>query len=150
VPSVDRSLRPLLLDAYLKLDAFADAYAALDGLKAQGARVAILSNGSPRMRGAAVEAAGMTALLDAVLSVDTVRAYKPKPEVYALVTNKFGIRPEEIVFVSSNRWDVMGAASFGFRPVWINRAHAPNEYPDLAPLHEISDLATLANLKRHR
>jgi 2-haloacid dehalogenase len=146
VPSVDRALRPQLLDAYLRLDAFADASAALVDLKARGARLAILSNGSPRMLAAAVNAAGMTGLLDAVLSVEAVRAYKPRPEVYALATDGFGIRPEEIVFVSSNRWDVMGAASFGFRPLWINRARIPDEYGDFAPLREISDLAALASL----
>jgi 2-haloacid dehalogenase len=146
VPSVDRALRPQLLDAYLRLDAFADASAALVDLKARGARLAILSNGSPRMLAAAVNAAGMTGLLDAVLSVEAVRAYKPRPEVYALATDGFGIRPEEIVFVSSNRWDVMGAASFGFRPLWINRARIPDEYGDFAPLREISDLAALAGL----
>ena len=115
VASVDRALRPKLLDAYLKLDAFADARTALSDLKARGARLAILSNGSPRMLAAAVEAAGIGGLLDAVLSVDAVRLYKPRPEVYALVTERFSVKPEEVVFVSSNRWDVMGASSFGFR-----------------------------------
>jgi 2-haloacid dehalogenase len=146
VPSVDGSLRPHLLDAYLKLDAFADARPALAGLKKRGARLAILSNGSPRMLAAAVEAAGINAQLDAVLSVAAVRAYKPRPEVYALVTDAFGIRPQDAVFVSSNRWDVMGAAAFGFRSLWINRARAPPEYDDFAPLHEIADLAALTSL----
>ena len=63
----------------------------------------------------------MAPLLDAVLSVDAVRMYKPRREVYALVTARFALRPQEIVFVSSNRWDVMGAAAFGFRPLWVNR-----------------------------
>jgi 2-haloacid dehalogenase len=146
VPSVDRSLRPQLLDAYLRLDAFADANATLADLKARGARVAILSNGSPRMLAAAVDAAGMTGLLDAVLSVEAVRAYKPRPEAYTLVTSGFGVRPDEVAFVSSNRWDIMGAASFGFCPLWIKRAGIPNEYGDFAPLREISDLAALVSL----
>jgi 2-haloacid dehalogenase len=146
VPSVPRSLRPHLLDAYLKLDPFADARATLDDLKTRGARLAILSNGSPRMLTAAVDAAGIAGLLDAVLSVDSVRAYKPRPEVYGLVIERFGIRPDEVVFVSSNRWDIMGAASFGFRALWINRARMPDEYRDFAPLCEIADLAALARL----
>ena len=146
VPSVDRSLRPQLLDAYLKLDAFADAAATLAGLKERGSRLAILSNGSPPMLTAAVDAAGMGELFDAVLSVDSVRAYKPRPEVYALVTDRFGIKPEQAIFVSSNRWDVMGASSFGFGAVWLNRAGMPNEYQDFAPLREVSELAALAKL----
>ena len=115
VPTVDRALRPRLLDAYLELDAFPDARPALAELKARGARLAILSNGSPRMLEAIVAASGLTGLLDAVLSVDVLRLYKPRPEVYALVTRHFGVKAQDIAFVSSNRWDVMGAASFGFR-----------------------------------
>jgi 2-haloacid dehalogenase len=138
-PSVDRALRPELLDAYWALDAFADAQAALRGLKARGLLTAILSNGTPKMLTAAVDAARIGGDLDAVLSVDTIRRYKPLPEVYALVTQRFGIAPADVVFVSSNRWDVMGAASFGFRTAWINRANAPEEYGP-APDALLSDL----------
>jgi 2-haloacid dehalogenase len=145
VPSVDPSLRPQLLDAYLRLDAFADAREALTALKARGARLALLSNGSPRMLATAVEAAGLAGLLDGVLSVEAVRAYKPRPQVYALVTDRFGITPDEVFFVSSNRWDIMGAASFGFRPLWINRNRLPDEYGDFAPLRQIPNLAALAS-----
>ena len=93
MPSVDRALRPQLLDAYLTLDAFADARTTLTALKARGFSTAILSNGSPRMLDAAVEASGMAGLFDAVLSVDAVGVYKPRAEVYALVTNRFGVKP---------------------------------------------------------
>jgi len=143
VPSVDRALRPKLLDAYLGLDAFPEVRASLIDLKTRGARLAILSNGTPRMLGAAVAAAGIGAQLDAVLSVDAVRIYKPRPEVYALVTQAWPVKPRDVAFVSSNRWDVMGAASFGFAAVWINRSRLPDEYAELAPLREISDLAAL-------
>jgi 2-haloacid dehalogenase len=147
VPSVDRALRPKLLDAYLRLDAFADARAALNDLKARGRRVAILSNGTPRMLGAAVAAAGIGGLLDAVFSVDALRLYKPRPEVYALVTDAFGIIPEEVVFVSSNRWDVMGAASFGFRPLWVNRTQLPEEYAEQPALRVVPELSALPLLE---
>lgn len=146
VASVDPALRPKLLEAYLSLDAFADARDALAELKARGLRLAILSNGSPRMLEAAVAASGIGGLLDAVLSVDAVRAYKPRPEVYALVTDRFGIAAERIVFVSSNRWDIMGAASFGFRPVWVNRARMPDEYAEYAPVEVVADLLALPAL----
>ncbi len=146
VGSVNRALRPQLLDAYRRLDAFPDARDTLAALKAQGVRLAILSNGSPSMLAAAVDASGIGGLLDAVISVDAVRLYKPRPEVYALVTSRFGIAAESVVFVSSNRWDVMGAASFGFRPVWINRARGPDEYPDHAPVRVVADLSALPSL----
>ena len=145
-PSVDRSLRATLLDAYFKLDAFPDARAALDALKTKGIRTAILSNGSPKMLDGAIAAARIGAVLDAVLSVDSIRIYKPQQPVYALVTDTFGIAPSEVAFVSSNRWDVMGAAAFGFRCVWVNRAGLPEEYPELAPVAVVRDLASLATL----
>ena len=143
VPSVDRALRPKLLGAYLTLDAFPDARTALAALRQRGALTAILSNGSPRMLEAAVGAAKLQSELDAVLSVDGIRMYKPRPEVYALVTQALAIAPTDVMFVSSNRWDVMGAASFGFRSVWVNRARLPEEYADHAPAAAVSDLAAL-------
>ena len=142
-PSVDRALRAQLLDAYLKLDAYPDALKVLRALKARGERTAILTNGSPAMVGAAVEAAGLKTELDAVLSVDTVRMFKPRPEVYALVTKKFSCQPADVTFVSSNRWDAFGAAAFGFRTTWINRAKAPDEYPDFPLAAVASDLTGL-------
>jgi 2-haloacid dehalogenase len=143
VPSVDRSLRSKLLDAYLTLDAFPDARNALAALKAQGLRLAILSNGTPRMLAAAVEAAGIGDYLDAVLSVDVLRQYKPRPEAYTLATDAFALQRPDIGFVSSNRWDVMGAASFGFRANWVNRTGGPDEYQDFPPLRRVGDLMTL-------
>jgi 2-haloacid dehalogenase len=147
VPSVDRALRLKLLEAYLKLDLFPDAPNALAELKLRGLRLAILSNGSPRMLDAAVQGSGIGRLLDAVFSVDAVRAYKPRPEVYALVTDGLSITAQEVVFISSNRWDIMGAAAFGFRPVWVNRAGMPDEYADRRPAQVVTDLSALPSLK---
>jgi 2-haloacid dehalogenase len=146
-PAVDRSLRPALLDCYFKLDAFPDARAALTAVRTRGLKTAILSNGSPRMLASAVETAGIGGDLDAVLSVDTIGIYKPRPEVYALVTDAFRSAPAEVAFVSSNRWDIMGATAFGFRCVWVNRANAPEEYPELAPIAVMRDLESLATLE---
>jgi 2-haloacid dehalogenase len=147
VPAVDRALRAALLEAYFKLDAFPDARAALTALKAKGMRTAILSNGNPRMLEGAVVAGGIGADLDAVLSVDAIRIYKPRREVYALVTEAFKLAPADVAFVSSNRWDVMGATAFGFRCVWVNRANAPEEYPEFAPVKVVRELSALATLE---
>lgn len=146
-PGVDRSLRAKLLDAYMTLDAYPDARTTLEALKARGDRTAILSNGSPRMLDAAAQAAQIAPLLDAVFSVDSVKMYKPRPEVYSLVTTHFSVEPAGVVFVSSNRWDVMGATAFGFRCAWINRANNPEEYPDHPPATILSDLKSLLTLK---
>jgi 2-haloacid dehalogenase len=146
VPSVPPALKSPLLDAYLRLDAFADAAPTLDELKRRGHRTVILSNGSPPMLDAAVAAAGFGSALDAVLSVESVSAYKPDPRVYELVTATFKVAPAAATFVSSNRWDVMGAASFGFRAVWINRHGAADEYPEAAPVRVLASLATLLSM----
>ena len=115
MPSVPKALKPKLLDAYFKLDAFPDARAALRALKAKGHKTGILSNGSPNMLKGAVDAAGVGGDLDAVLSVDVLKMFKPRPEVYRLVTDHYQCKPGDVTFVSSNRWDVM-AGDFGRLP----------------------------------
>ena len=84
---------------------------ALKALKAKGRKTGILSNGSPAMLKGAVDSAAIGDDLDAVLSVDTLKMFKPRPEVYALVTDHFKCRPGDVTFVSSNRWDVMAGVS---------------------------------------
>jgi 2-haloacid dehalogenase len=140
-PSVSRNLRQSLLDAYFELDAFPDARETLRKLKAAGNRTGILSNGSPAMLKGAVDAANIGADLDAVLSIDVLRMYKPRLEVYALVTDHFKCTPQDVTFVSSNRWDVMGAQAFGFRTAWINRGKMPEEYGKADTI--LSDLSSL-------
>jgi 2-haloacid dehalogenase len=146
VPSVPKTLRPKLLDAYFKLDAFPDARAILRTLKSQGHKTGILSNGSPDMLKGAVDGAAIGGDLDGVLSVDVLKMFKPRPEVYALVTDHFKCSPRDVTFVSSNRWDVMAGTSVGFRTCWINRAQMPDEYPDFPPVRTLSDLGALAEL----
>lgn len=142
-PSANTALKPKYLDAYLSLDAFSDARETLRALKSRGLKTAILSNGTPAMLAAAVRAAKLDDAFDAVLSVDAIRMFKPRPEVYRMATDTLSVSSSDIVFVSSNRWDVMGACAFGCKPMWVNRTGMPEEYPDLAPLHVIRDLAAL-------
>jgi 2-haloacid dehalogenase len=143
-PGVDKSVRGKLLDAYFELDAFPDARAALRALKSQGRKTGILSNGSPAMLKAAVDAARIGEDLDAVLSVDAIKMFKPRPEVYGLVTQRFKCKPDDVMFVSSNRWDVMAGVSVGFAALWVNRGDLPDEYPEFQPVQTVKDLAALA------
>ncbi len=146
VPSVPKTLKPQLLDAYFKLDAFPDARVALRALKAKGHKTGILSNGSPNMLKGAVDGAGIGGDLDAVLSVDVLKMFKPRPEVYGLVTDHFKCKPGDVTFVSSNRWDVMAGTSVGFRALWVNRSKMPDEYLDFPPLQTLGDLNSLTAL----
>jgi 2-haloacid dehalogenase len=146
VPSVPKSLKPKLLDAYFQLDAFPDARAALRTLKTKGHKTGILSNGSPAMLKGAVDAAGIGGDLDGVLSVDVLKMFKPRPEVYRLVTGHYRCAPGEVTFVSSNRWDVMAGISVGFRGIWVNRSRMPDEYLDFPPQQTLGDLNALGAL----
>ena len=146
VPSVDKALKQKLLDAYFQLDAFPDARTALRALKDAGHKTGILSNGSPNMLKGAVDGAGIGGDLDAVLSVDVLKMFKPRPQVYGLVTDHFKCEPSQVIFVSSNRWDVMASVSVGFRGMWINRSKMPDEYQDFPPARVLSDLSGLAAL----
>lgn len=117
----DGALKSRLMDAYLSLDAYADVEPALKELRGKGLRTAILSNGTPAMLKAGVESAGIGGSLDAVISIEDVGIYKPDPAVYQTACDRLGLERDRICFVSSNGWDVAGAASFGFQTVWLNR-----------------------------
>ncbi|EDQ31561.1 2-haloalkanoic acid dehalogenase, type II [Hoeflea phototrophica DFL-43] len=140
VPSADKGARAQLLDAYFKLDCYPEVPAVLKRLKAAGARVAILSNGSTEMLASAVENAALGAVIDDVFSVDSLQTFKTDPTVYDLVTTSYRLYPDAVSFQSSNRWDIAGATKFGFRTVWINRAKMPDEYLDLSPSLILPDL----------
>jgi 2-haloacid dehalogenase len=113
-----------LMHAYLSLAAFPEVRPALERLGAD-APLGILSNGSPRMLTSVVERSDLGALFRHVLSVDRVRVYKPSPAVYAMGPAAFGVPAGDILFVSSNAWDVAGARAYGYRTCWCNRLKAP-------------------------
>ena len=143
-PAVDPGLRGRLLEAYRVLDPYPEVPEVLGRIRGRGIRTAILSNGTAAMLSDAVAAAGLAAQFDGVLSVDGLGVYKPDPRVYATVLEAFGTARRETLFVSSNRWDVAGAAAFGFACVWVNRSGRPDEYGDLPPLASVATLDDLA------
>jgi 2-haloacid dehalogenase len=114
-----------LMNAYHTLACFPEVPEALARLA--GRPRAILSNGAPRMLAAAVASSRLDHLVEHVISVDRVKIYKPAPAVYALGPSTLGVPAEELLFVSSNAWDVAGAKAFGYRVAWCNRAGAPEE-----------------------
>src|SRR5271155_3190226 len=115
-----------LFDKYLDLDPYPEAKDALRQLKSMGDRkLAILSNGSTAMLSALVKNSGLDVFLDATISVDGARKFKPHPDCYALVEKTLGVRKDEVIFVSSNSFDVAGAKHFGFKVLWIRRGGRP-------------------------
>jgi 2-haloacid dehalogenase len=139
-PGVDKALHARLLAAYRELDAYPEVPAVLRQLRGQGFRTAILSNGEPQMLADAVSSAGIADLLDQVFSVSSVGVFKTDRRAYAQILGPLAAEPSEIAFVSSNRWDVAGAAAFGLIPIWVNRSGAPDEYADLAPIAVVRTL----------
>ncbi len=140
------AIRGRLLSLYSSIAAYPDALACLQTLKRAGARTGILSNGSPAMLSAAVASAKLGPLLDYILSADSVRIYKPSPEVYKLAPNAFGVEPHEIAFVSANGWDCSGAAAFGFHVIHINRSGQADERLGVSPQSHVTDLNEAAAL----
>jgi len=113
-----------LLDAYLSLAAFPDVKPGLETLKKQGIKLAILSNGEPKMLEAAAKSAGIRDLLDDVISVEEVKVFKASPRVYNLAAERMKVSNAELGFVSANNWDAIGAVSAGLRTFWIQRSDA--------------------------
>jgi len=135
--------RPPLMEAYLHLDPYSEVKPALAALS--GYKLAILSNGSPRMLAAAVESAGLKGVFSSVLSVDAAKIYKPSPRVYRLAPQKLGVAKSAIGFVSSNFWDVAGAKAFGFWTCWVNRGKAPAEELGVLPDVSVNALTDLVD-----
>jgi len=119
IPSAGLGTR--LMDAMMTLDPFPEAEAAVRQVKATGMKVGILSNGSPEMLESLIKHAGFDELFEYVLSAESVGAFKPHPSVYGLGPKHTHIAVNELVLVSANSWDVVGAAAFGYKTVWVNR-----------------------------
>jgi 2-haloacid dehalogenase len=142
----DAALRARLMALYERLGAYPEARTALEALRGAGLRLAILSNGAPRMLAAAAESAGLAPLLDAILSVEQVGTYKPSPAVYRLALDHLRLSPAEILFVSANGWDACGARAAGLRVAWVNRAGQPAERIPEPPDVVVRSLAELPAL----
>lgn len=122
-----------LMNQYRHLSAFPDTREVLQALKSRGITTGILSNGDPDMLRIAVRSAGMDGLLDHILSCDAVRVFKTHPQAYALGEQATGLKAAQIVFVSSNAWDALGATWHGYRTLWVDRQNLPFEELDTAP-----------------
>ena len=122
-----------LMNQYRHLSAFPENRDVLAELRARNVPAGILSNGDPEMLGVAVKSAGFSGLLAHVISVHPIRKYKTDPAAYALGSAAFNLPAREILFVSSNGWDAIGATWFGYTTLWVNRAGLPLEQLNTAP-----------------
>jgi len=132
-----------LMNEYRHLSAFPENRGVLQALAERGVRAGILSNGDPEMLAVAIRSAGLTELIDPILSVHETRRYKTDPAAYAIGPQALGLPASEILFVSSNCWDAIGATWYGFTTLWVNRADAPMEQLGTSPTrvgHSLRDV----------
>ena len=142
----DAALRERLLALYWELQAYAEVAEMLHTLKNAGLNTAILSNGSPDMLDGAVQSAGIADVLDDSLSVQAVGIFKPDSRVYDLVGQRFDCAKEEVLFVSSNGWDVASATGYGFTTAWVNRGKEPIDRLPWTPGTVLDDLTGIPAL----
>ena len=140
------ALRAELMELYLSVHPFPESVATLQRLRDKKCNTAILSNGSPTMLTAAVNRAAIAPLLDAVISVEACKIFKPHPSTYQLAVDRLEVEPAQILFLSANAWDVAGAANFGFTVAWCNRTGNPPESLPGKPVAEIKSLAEVPGL----
>ncbi|HJN46933.1 MAG TPA: haloacid dehalogenase type II [Vicinamibacterales bacterium] len=151
--SLDVDLTPArrnrLMEAYLTLDTFPDVRPGLEALKKLGLRLAILSNGEPRMLEAAARSAGIDTLLDTIISVEEIKIFKVSPRVYQLGLDRLQVNRSTMGFVSSNSWDINGASSAGLTTFWIQRtAGEPPEELGFGADRVVGAIGDLAPLVR--
>jgi 2-haloacid dehalogenase len=130
----------LLLAQYQHLDAFPENLTVLQELKARDIPIGILSNGDADMLQDAVRFAGLGNCLDHLISVDPVRKFKTHPDAYALGEQTTGLNAKDILFVSCNSWDALGATWYGYQTLWVNRYHFPFEELGTQPTRTGRDL----------
>ncbi len=138
--SLDSAGEDSLMNQYRHLSAFPENRAVLQALAERGIPAGVLSNGDPDMLAVAIRSAGLTELIDPILSVHATRRYKTDPAAYALGPVALGLPATEILFVSSNCWDAIGAAWYGFTTLWVNRTGAPMEQLGIVPTRVGSSL----------
>jgi len=142
----DPKLRERLLALYWELAAYQEVPKMLSNLITDGYQTGILSNGSHDMLNGAVKSAGLNDMLNAVISIEDIGIYKPDTRVYQMVLDRFNCTPEQVLFVSSNGWDVAGSSSFGFQTLWVNRAGDPMDRLDGKPRWVENDLSNIPTL----
>jgi len=143
---IDSSMRNELLDLYKILSPFKEVPEVLKSLKDKNLKLAILSNGTPDLLNQLVKSNNLDNLFDDLFSIEQVKIYKPDSKVYDLPIKKYKIKPEEIVFLSANTWDVSGGGNYGYNSVWVNRNKSHFDNLDYHPKNEIGNLTQLLDI----
>lgn len=140
---IDKKFRSKLLELYKKLNSYPELVMCLKHLKEKNVKTCILSNGSPSLLDELTVHAKVRELFDDLISIEDVGIYKPHPKVYELVTKKYNCKPEEVCFLSSNTWDIVGGGTFGYQSIWVDRFGKTFDKLGYQPKFKIKDLSEL-------
>ena len=143
---IESSLKKELLNLYKILSPYPEVKSVLTNLKEKKFKLAILSNGTPKLLEELVRSNNLNNLFDDLFSVEEVEIYKPNSKVYDLPIKKYKIKPEEIIFLSANTWDVSGGGNYGYNSVWVNRGKSHFDNLDYYPKNEIGNLTQLLDI----
>ena len=144
--NINPNMREELLSLYKKLSTFPEVNETLKNLKDKNLKLAILSNGSPDLLNELVNSNNLTEIFDDLFSIEEVKIYKPDSKVYEIPINKYKIKSKEIVFLSSNTWDVSGGGNYGYQSIWVNRNNNIFDNLDYKPKYEIKSLKQLLEI----
>ncbi len=143
---IDSSMKNELLDLYKVLSTFPEVKQVLKKLKTKKFKLAILSNGTPQLLKELVKKNDLDNFFDDLFSVEEVKIYKPDQKVYEIPVKKYKIKSEEIIFLSSNTWDVSGGGNYGYNSIWVNRNNSIFDSLDYKPKNEVNNLTQLLDL----
>ena len=141
--NINKSMKNELLNLYKILSPYPEVREVLEHLKKKNLKLAILSNGTPSLLNELVASNKLNNLFDDLFSVEEVKVYKPDSRVYEIPVKKYKIKANEIIFLSSNTWDVSGGGNYGYNSIWVNRINTEFDILDYQPKNEINDLTQL-------
>ena len=143
---IETSMRNDLLNLYKVLSPFEEVLETLKSLKEKKYKLAILSNGTPELLNELVKTNNLESFFDDIFSIEEVGIYKPDAKVYDIPIKKYGIKKNEVIFLSSNTWDVSGGGNYGYQSIWVNRNKNIFDYLDYTPKNQINSLNGLLDI----
>ena len=144
--NINKDMKTELLNLYKKLSPFSEVKETLKNLKKKEMKLSILSNGTPELLNTLVVSNKLDTIFDDIFSIEEAGIYKPDSKVYDLPVNKYKIKPNEIIFLSANTWDVSGGGNYGYNSVWVNRNNTVFDNLDYKPFKEIKSLQQLLDI----
>ena len=144
--SIDMNMKNDLLNLYKVLSPYPEVKEVLENLKKKNFKLAILSNGTPKLLEELVTSNNLNNLFNDLFSIEEVKVYKPDSQVYEIPIKKYNIKASEITFLSANTWDVSGGGNYGYNSVWVNRNKSQFDILDYQPKNEIGNLSQLLDI----